>query len=178
MRTSRGRALAILAGALVFSAPLGSGFGTDAAMKARKEFTALSPEGLRIITAGGGWFDECWECLSCAFFTKHQNPTNGTADDGYLAPHGECISPSYCEGGHPTCSGFVVDIPRVVEQVLASNGDELRRLLQDQSDHLLLNVERQAVQVLGCHGALEAHIPLTAEQLSSLHPRTPMLRGL
>jgi hypothetical protein len=130
--------------------------------------TILGADGVRIVKPGGTVFGECWECLACAFFTMHKNPIMGTADKGYLAPHGECISPSYCEGGHPSCSGFAMGTEEAITKVLASDGRELLEVLQRHSSYLILNMERQAVQVIGCSGHLEAHIPLSEKQFLEL----------
>lgn len=145
-----------------------TGASGERAIAIRDASTGLTATGIRLLKPGLGEFDECWECLSCEFFTHHKNPLVGRADDGFLAPHQECIAPEYCEGGHPTCSGFALDMDETTERVLGGSGEVIARLLREHANEMLLNVDRQAVQILGCRGELRAHIPLQSAQMEYL----------
>jgi hypothetical protein len=56
----------------------------------------------------------------------------------------------------------------ITERVLGGNGEVIASLLREHADEMLLNAERQAVQILGCRGELRAHIPLQSAQMEYL----------
>ena len=110
----------------------------------------------------------------------HITTTSAVGRDklGPNGAHPDDCQTGNCDTEHPPqqesdCDRtFAVGDPPEVEQfwfeVRQSDGPQLKALLTRVGDFASVNLERQAVQLLGCSSVPIAHIPLTDEQAASL----------
>jgi hypothetical protein len=56
----------------------------------------------------------------------------------------------------------------VIHAATEGSNAQLHRLLEKYPEHVRLHLERSAIQIVGCYGRVEAHIPVTQETLEDL----------
>lgn len=105
-------------------------------------------------SCSGGGVDSCFDCA--AFNACHGNIQSGT-----------------CSSFHYGCgSGGLTVTPgdlEAVERVLAANdADGLALLVVSLRGKVVVNGERQSLQVIGCNGLIIANYPLTNTQAESV----------
>lgn len=122
--------------------------------------------------------EECTDCVfpdeGCGGTTdRHTYGWDSGAGGDWLDDEGwhDCYVGS-CEGHfHGRCSPVVWDLEtmeRLYAAVEILEGDQLTALLRRNSDHLVFNEDRQAIQVNGCNEQIAAHLPLRPLQLDAL----------
>lgn len=123
--------------------------------------------------------DECIDCFSCfgPFGWGHQTSSFAPVFNNTYGEHGlhntTCESGS-CEWEHPPSAEcwnggneevqqLAAHLPDVLEAVRSRDLGALYSLASspNSGSRITYNVQRQAVQVVGCEGAIVAHIPLT-----------------
>jgi hypothetical protein len=180
-----GTALAL---AIVGAATLGSGSTAPAIADEVNEYVALPFDA----DCNG-----CYTCtsLACLFGHKAVADPEGTVK-GPAESTCHCLAddPDDCEGhGHTTNSecdgggggggpilpGDSLSTPEVIrsaaelakffDAVRGADGRQIARVLDDYGKAVELNIERRALQPIGCGGRLLAHIPLTGTQWTQLN---------
>ena len=113
---------------------------------------------------------QCLECHSCSLGTDHEilTPVRGNGYDG--DQHG-CGggSPGTCGDNHNVCGALTEDVLNTFErEVTDAAGEQLVQLLAEYADVAFVNLERGAVQVVGCNHMIVSQINLSTGQMAAV----------
>jgi len=114
-------------------------------------------------------YSYCW-VNSCAYFgwIEVVSPWQGGPPGNSRLPVTNYCYPGSCD----VCPGAIASralVPAIVAAASAGNVGELEKLISDHRETVVLNLERQAIQVAGCsNGQVVASIPIPALELAAL----------
>ena len=121
--------------------------------------------------------DACAYCQPCPL---NRHALVSEAGDDVIGQSHDCVAPG-CPGPHSTCPGSFAGSETAVELEVhlaklaaADSPEDVVSLMGVLGDQVILNVERSALQVLGCSGEVIGQIPMRPEITSGLrgHVRT------
>jgi len=127
--------------------------------------------------------NDCYYCIPCSLngtighrVLNIRVPANGTTvgltiPEPYECGPGPCSNPQDPEVNHQRCvrpaqRGF--SLSSLTEAVKSGDMAQLAVLMEQGGEIVEVNTARQALQVVGCDGAIVAHLPLTRAQLTQL----------
>lgn len=159
--------------ALPFLAVLATtGLPTSSPLPPTANITTLTVAGFRILDkAVPEAAFQCLECFSCAMGTDHEidTPIRGAGWDG--DQHGCGGGSGDCNSHHNFCGGFALteDVLNTFErEVTDAAGEQLVQLLAEYADVAFVNLERGAVQVVGCNHMIVSQINLSTGQMAAV----------
>lgn len=127
--------------------------------------------------------NDCYYCVSCTIngqpghrVLSARVPANGTTV-GLTIPEpvecgpGPCSNPQDPDVNHQRCvrpRQTAFSLTSLTEAVKAGDMARVAVLMQQGGEIVEVNTARQALQVVGCDGAIVAHLPLTQAQLTQV----------
>lgn len=158
--------------ALPFLAVLATtGLPTSSPLPPTANITTLTVAGFRILDkAAPEEAFQCRDCNSCALGTDHAIDTpvrgNGWEGDWHGCGGG---SPGTCGENHNVCGELTEDVLNTFErEVTDAAGEQLVQLLAEYADVAFVNLERGAVQVVGCNHMIVSQINLSTSQMAAV----------
>lgn len=97
-------------------------------------------------------------CDTCAI-NKHTISAAGILDPFAESAHEEWCQPSLCPAGHECGGGGVSWVAPFERIYYAAETTEIREFVEQNADRVILNEDRNAVQILGCNGQVLASYP-------------------
>ena len=147
-----------------------TGLPTSSPLPPTANITTLTVAGFRILDkAVPEAAFECLGCESCALGTDHDitTPDRGAGFEG--PPHGCGGGNGTCASHHDSCSAPIEDVLNTFErEVTDAAGEQLVQLLAEYADVAFVNLERGAVQVVGCNHMIVSQINLSTGQIAAV----------
>jgi hypothetical protein len=132
--------------------------------------------------------NDCYYCVSCTINGQPGHrvlnvrvPANGTTV-GLTIPEpnecgpGPCSNPQDPDVNHQRCvrpAQTAFNLTSLTEAVKSGDMAQVAALMRQGGEIVEVNTARQALQVVGCDGAIVAHLPLTQAQLTQLAAPAP-----
>lgn len=127
--------------------------------------------------------NDCYYCVSCNNngtpghrVLNIRVPANGTTvgltiPEPYECGPGPCSNPQDPEVNHQRCvrpRQTAFSLTSLTDAVKSGNMAQVAVLMEQGGEIVEVNAARGALQVVGCDGAIVAHLPLTQAQLTQL----------
>lgn len=107
----------------------------------------------------------CWDHTGTGV---HAAPTGGNANERGDGAH-TTTYPGSCDDKHPFCGGESFAFTGYLQDAIERGDiDSIRQLLEDKSRNVVVVLERNAIQLVGCRGDVTAHIQLPVALLNSV----------